>query len=248
MGRKRNIEQGQRWYAMYREGLSTHEIGRRVGVSGESVWQLLTRHGYKLRPPPTAAAVVTFRGERFSPDVYGYLRSTKAAARRSGNRYLHRVVWELAHGPIPAGYVVHFKDLDRSNCDIGNLELLSVAERARRYPGGCNKFTKGQAPRVSTPKPCAQCGVMFGPHPVSPTRRTPEGPAAFRLRRFCAFACGRVWRRGRHKRATLAKFVLPAPAPRPDRRGEVVEAIRARRRRGVPVIASPGSVRTGGCA
>ncbi|MGP0074877.1 MAG: HNH endonuclease signature motif containing protein [Bryobacteraceae bacterium] len=41
-------------------------------------------------------------------------------------------VWEQHRGPIPPGHIVVFKDRDRSNCAIENLELISKAENARR--------------------------------------------------------------------------------------------------------------------
>lgn len=39
-----------------------------------------------------------------------------------------RINWEYHNGPIPKGHVVHRKDGDSLNDDIGNLELLSRAE------------------------------------------------------------------------------------------------------------------------
>lgn len=46
--------------------------------------------------------------------------------------FLSRHLWEQTHGPIPRGYVVVFKDGDRSNCSIDNLELISRGDLARR--------------------------------------------------------------------------------------------------------------------
>lgn len=43
----------------------------------------------------------------------------------------HRWVWEQYHGPIPKGMQIHFKDGDRTNCDIDNLEIISAADCAR---------------------------------------------------------------------------------------------------------------------
>jgi hypothetical protein len=43
----------------------------------------------------------------------------------------HVVLWELTHGPVPEGFVVIFKDSDRKNCVIENLELISRADLAR---------------------------------------------------------------------------------------------------------------------
>ena len=40
----------------------------------------------------------------------------------------HQLVWERAYGKPPEGYVIVFKDGDRMNCDLSNLELVSYAE------------------------------------------------------------------------------------------------------------------------
>lgn len=45
---------------------------------------------------------------------------------------LNRHVWEQHKGPIPPKHVVVFKDRNRANCAIENLELISMAENARR--------------------------------------------------------------------------------------------------------------------
>jgi hypothetical protein len=42
-----------------------------------------------------------------------------------------RYVWEQHHGPIPPGHIVKFKDKDRSNCAIENLEVISTADNMR---------------------------------------------------------------------------------------------------------------------
>jgi hypothetical protein len=39
-------------------------------------------------------------------------------------KFKHRLVWEQHHGPIPRGMVVSFKDGDKTNCAVGNLELI----------------------------------------------------------------------------------------------------------------------------
>jgi hypothetical protein len=43
-----------------------------------------------------------------------------------------RHIWEQHHGPIPPKHIVTFKDRNRSNCAIGNLELITMADNARR--------------------------------------------------------------------------------------------------------------------
>ena len=52
---------------------------------------------------------------------------------------LHRVVWTQHHGAIPDGHKIRFKDGNRQNCDIDNLELISNGDMLRhnyhaRYP------------------------------------------------------------------------------------------------------------------
>jgi hypothetical protein len=41
-------------------------------------------------------------------------------------------VWEQHNGPIPPKHIVAFKDRNRANCAIENLELMSMADNARR--------------------------------------------------------------------------------------------------------------------
>jgi hypothetical protein len=44
----------------------------------------------------------------------------------------HVRIWEEAHGPVPSGCVVHFKDGNKRRVRLSNLELVSRAENARR--------------------------------------------------------------------------------------------------------------------
>lgn len=45
---------------------------------------------------------------------------------------LQRHVWEQHNGPIPAAHAIVFKDRDRANCAIGNLECIPRGELMRR--------------------------------------------------------------------------------------------------------------------
>lgn len=42
----------------------------------------------------------------------------------------HQHVWEQAHGPVPTGDIVRFKDGNRANLALDNLECVSRAEHA----------------------------------------------------------------------------------------------------------------------
>lgn len=45
---------------------------------------------------------------------------------------LNRYLWTQAHGPIPPGHAVVFRDGNKANCTLDNLELVSQAELMRR--------------------------------------------------------------------------------------------------------------------
>jgi hypothetical protein len=72
------------------------------------------------------------------PNADGYLRiKVKEKADGHGGldkawEFLHRRVWEKAHGPIPKGHRIWWKDGDHNNCALENLELLTDAEHMGR--------------------------------------------------------------------------------------------------------------------
>jgi hypothetical protein len=49
-----------------------------------------------------------------------------------GWRCLHKILWEDANGPVPKGHRLRFKDGDRLNVDLANLELVALADAMRR--------------------------------------------------------------------------------------------------------------------
>lgn len=58
----------------------------------------------------------------------GYWRVKVAEPRQW--KFKHRLIWENAHGPVPAGYAVIFKDCDPNNCVLSNLALVTKGEIA----------------------------------------------------------------------------------------------------------------------
>ena len=70
-------------------------------------------------------------------DVDGYLY-VKVEDPRTW-KLKHRLVWEEHHGPIPAGMNIMFRDGNKLNCDISNLEMVDnagkmVRNSMQRYP------------------------------------------------------------------------------------------------------------------
>lgn len=69
-----------------------------------------------------------FGGLRFCRDdrTGYYLNSTT-------HKRLHRCVYESANGKIPDGFQVHHIDHDKSNNELGNLELLTAKQHRKRH-------------------------------------------------------------------------------------------------------------------
>lgn len=68
---------------------------------------------------------------------------------------LHVAVWEVANGPVPKGWIVHHKDMKKTNNELSNLELMSSSVHGRLHtPPGTDRFT----PRITK---CIVCDKVF---------------------------------------------------------------------------------------
>nr|VFK14967.1 MAG: HNH endonuclease [Candidatus Kentron sp. LFY] len=70
-------------------------------------------------------------------DSYGYLRrkvrdDAPLGLSRRNWVHVHVSIWTERHGPVPAGHAVVFKNGDKTDIRIGNLELVSRTELMRR--------------------------------------------------------------------------------------------------------------------
>jgi HNH endonuclease len=81
--------------------------------------------------------------KRWDPELYcigglrinanGYVDMKVCKARGAlAWRALHVLLWEDEHGPVPPGYTLCFKDRDKLNVGLDNLELISRADLCRR--------------------------------------------------------------------------------------------------------------------
>jgi hypothetical protein len=86
------------------------------------------------RPPEQARNYVPIGSERLSKDGYLERKISDdqyiAPARRW--RGVHILAWEAAHGPVPKGHAVIFKDGNKTNRALDNLELITRADLMRR--------------------------------------------------------------------------------------------------------------------
>ena len=108
-------------------------------------------------------------------------------------RYAHRVIYEQFFGPIPAGWVVHHKDEDKSNNDPSNLEAMPRKEHQRLHATGKVNSDKQRQTAAQTlaklrhPKDaqCIQCNEPFVSH------------SAGEAGKFCSRGCLERWRSNR---------------------------------------------------
>lgn len=70
--------------------------------------------------------------ERVSKDGYLERKVNDDLPLQRRWKFVHRIVWEEANGPVPKGYCVAFKDGDKRNVSLDNLELRSLVENMRR--------------------------------------------------------------------------------------------------------------------
>ncbi|GBL46247.1 bacteriophage phi 1.45 protein-like protein [Sulfuriferula multivorans] len=70
--------------------------------------------------------------ERISKDGYLQRKINDDMPLQKRWRGVHILVWEAANGPLPAGHAVTFKDGNKSNITLDNLELLTRAQLMAR--------------------------------------------------------------------------------------------------------------------
>lgn len=66
--------------------------------------------------------------ERLSKDGYLQVKMTDTGITRHDYVFVHRMVWETEHGAIPVDHVVIFKDGNKKNIELSNLQCLSRTE------------------------------------------------------------------------------------------------------------------------
>lgn len=135
MSAPRNDEKANALAARYAVGLSLAAVALEFGITRQSVYRMLARRGVPLRtldPQPQ----VEWRGEVYTLRANGYFAKTTCS-----RTYLHRDVYEDAHGPIPDGHDVHHIDEDKRNNAPENLALHSRSEHGRRHGFGGNQHT-----------------------------------------------------------------------------------------------------------
>lgn len=70
--------------------------------------------------------------ERISKDGYRERKINDGLPLQKRWRAVHLIVWEEANGPLPAGHAIVFKNGDKTDIRLDNLECITRAELMRR--------------------------------------------------------------------------------------------------------------------
>jgi hypothetical protein len=69
---------------------------------------------------------------RYSKEGYLCRKTTDTGYPPRDWKPVHTMIWVEAHGPVPQGHALCFKDKDRTHITLDNLELISRSELMRR--------------------------------------------------------------------------------------------------------------------
>jgi hypothetical protein len=109
--------------ARFKPGQATHRLAKGVYYPGvEKTW---FKPGHKVHTEMHDGAISVRKDKRGV--AYKFIRIAKSVW-----VHLHRHIWEQAHGPVPEGYVIRFKNGDQLDVRLDNLECITLKENARR--------------------------------------------------------------------------------------------------------------------
>ena len=107
----------------FEKGHVSHNKGRKgyCAPGSEKGWFTKGSQPWDTAPVGTVVEREGYLWKKFKNDL---------GSGRFNWKQVHLLNWEAAHGPVPDGYVIIFKDGNHMNTDLGNLELVSKAENA----------------------------------------------------------------------------------------------------------------------
>lgn len=80
--------------------------------------------------------VIEYKGRKYYRHPNSSLRHKRVyywGRTKTGVIGLHRQIWIDRNGPIPKGFVIHHKDDNPLNNNIGNLECMAKSEHSRMH-------------------------------------------------------------------------------------------------------------------
>jgi hypothetical protein len=146
--------------------LTEKEYERRKSIGKFKLGQIAWNAGLSLPNKPNSGQFQKgSKPPNTKPDGHVTLRHHK----RTGEKYLfikisdrnwkllHRHNWEIVNGTVQKKYVLRFKDGDTLNCNIENLELISMKENLKR-----NSLIKRNDPVIHSDRYVAARMKIYG--------------------------------------------------------------------------------------
>ena len=137
------LKRGQDWYVTC--GLNVSKTPRSVATrfqkghvpanKGKRLEEFMSADGIKrssrgrFQKGQKAHNVKPVGYERIDKDGYVFVKV------EMGRKLVpkHRWVWEQAHGKIPKGHIIAFRDGNKQNCALENLQMMSLYENGLRH-------------------------------------------------------------------------------------------------------------------
>lgn len=111
--------------ALYTSGLSIAAVAKALKRNPSTIYMHLLVAGALRRK--VVGPSKSFNGHLYYRCASGYWRRQEKAVGRK-TVYLHRAVWQHAHGRIKKGWEIHHKDHDKDNNALSNLECLPAGQ------------------------------------------------------------------------------------------------------------------------
>ena len=119
--------------------------------------------GYKVSKD---GSVIGRRGQKVGYSINGY----QAFSIEAKPHYIHRVVWEVFNGEIPAGKEIDHIDRDKTNNNLNNLRLVTHSEnqlnrnefyrmKGRKLTGADVTFVRDNYPMMTIASLAEKLGV-----------------------------------------------------------------------------------------
>lgn len=105
----------------------------KIGVSGHHPNTRRTQFKPGVLQGHAAERVQPIGAERLTKDGYRQRKTNNDLPFNKRWEMLHHIIWREHYGPIPPGHNVAFRDGDKTNLAIENLELVSRTEWAARH-------------------------------------------------------------------------------------------------------------------